>query len=157
MSILSMFRHVQCAARASRLGRAALAGLMAILALLAPAVVQAGALRIIPTGSDIPTYVDTSTIARRGGSVDLVYITDYRTASDQYNGEVRFRSEATTISIDCTKKIYAIKAVKGYTERAAGGTLTESRTAQGDEAKPLPVDTGTIIDHVRKFACNTKA
>lgn len=156
MSILSMFRNVHGAARTSQLGRAALAGSMAILALLASAAVQAGALRIIPTGSDIPTYVDTSTVARRSGSVDLVYITDYRTASDQYNGEVRFRSEATTVSIDCTRKTYAIKSVKGYTDRAAGGTLTESRTVMGDEAKPAPVDSGTIIDHVRKFACNSK-
>jgi hypothetical protein len=120
------------------------------------ATAAAGGLRIVPTGSDIPTYVDTSTMVRKGNAVELVYVNDYRVASDQYNGEVRFRSEATRILMDCAKKTYAIMAVKGYSDRATGGTMTESRTVTGEEAKPSTIEADTILDHVLKFACSRK-
>ncbi len=125
-------------------------------AVLAPGMVNAGTLRILPTGSDLPTYVDTSSIVRHGQTVELVYVNDFRTASGSINEDVHFRSESTRAIFDCAKKTYTVKAVAEYSDRAAGGNRNSSETMGSSAAKTMPIENKSTQDFVAKFACSRK-
>lgn len=146
-----------CSVRSRRFRRPGLLAALAVSCVAAgfnPA--AAGTLRIIPTDSDIPTYVDTATLNRQGKSVELVYVSDYRISNAIAYEEPRFRSEATRALIDCEKHTYAVRSISGYSDRAAGGNRTSSETITGEDAKPQPIESKTTLDYVAKFACAKK-
>lgn len=130
--------------------------LLLIGAALWPVAATAGTMRIIPTESNIPTYVDTGSLVRSGQTVELIYVTDFRTATPSPYDDARFRSEATRVSINCANRTAAVKAISSYADRAASGNRTSSETLSGEAAKPAPIERKSTLDYVAKFACSGK-
>ena len=111
---------------------------------------------ISPPGEENVRYIDFSKVRKSGNNVTFWMLQNYKKPQENKSNGIKYLSVMSQFDIDCKDEVYAIKAIRIYTENMGAGALVGKYTTQDPEWIPIVPETNGIgLDKVLCHMSNT--